>query len=231
MLYNIHTRRVGRRPAASSSTCRGRCCRRCASSSEVYGETEPRSLGGAIPIAGVAGDQQAALFGQACFEPGMAKNTYGTGCFMLLNTGDQPRRSQQRPADDDRLAARRQDDVRPRRLASSSPARPSSGCATAWASSRPSAEVEALAASRAGHRRRLRRAGLRRPRRAALGPVRARRDRRPDARHDRAHTSPAPRSRRSPSRSRDVLEAMEADAGIAAARAARSTAAPPPTTS
>src|SRR6187399_2069274 len=40
-----------------------------------------------IPIAGVAGDQQAALFGQACFEPGMAKNTYGTGCFMLMNTG------------------------------------------------------------------------------------------------------------------------------------------------
>ena len=41
-----------------------------------------------IPIAGVAGDQQAALFGQACFEPGMAKNTYGTGCFMLMNTGN-----------------------------------------------------------------------------------------------------------------------------------------------
>ena len=41
----------------------------------------------AIPIAGIAGDQQAALFGQACFEPGMAKNTYGTGCFMLMNTG------------------------------------------------------------------------------------------------------------------------------------------------
>ena len=43
-----------------------------------------------IPIAGIAGDQQAALFGQACFEPGMAKNTYGTGCFLLMNTGDEP---------------------------------------------------------------------------------------------------------------------------------------------
>jgi glycerol kinase len=55
------------------------------SSSEVYGET--RLFGAAIPIAGIAGDQQAALFGQACAKPGMAKNTYGTGCFMLMNTG------------------------------------------------------------------------------------------------------------------------------------------------
>jgi glycerol kinase len=60
------------------------------SSSEVYGETDPELFGAAIPVAGVAGDQQAALFGQACFDPGSAKNTYGTGCFMLLNTGDKP---------------------------------------------------------------------------------------------------------------------------------------------
>ena len=57
------------------------------SSSEVYGHTDPAIFGAAIPIAGDAGDQQAALFGQACFEPGAAKNTYGTGCFMLMNTG------------------------------------------------------------------------------------------------------------------------------------------------
>jgi len=58
-------------------------------SSEVYGETDPAVfLGAAVPIAGAAGDQQAALFGQTCFKPGMAKNTYGTGCFMLMNTGD-----------------------------------------------------------------------------------------------------------------------------------------------
>ncbi|HEX7182288.1 MAG TPA: FGGY-family carbohydrate kinase, partial [Thermoanaerobaculia bacterium] len=50
-------------------------------------------LGGPIPIAGVAGDQQAALFGQACLRPGMAKNTYGTGCFLLMNTGERPIRS------------------------------------------------------------------------------------------------------------------------------------------
>lgn len=57
------------------------------SSSEVYGYTAPELLGGSISIAGIAGDQHAALFGQACFEAGMAKNTYGTGCFMLMNTG------------------------------------------------------------------------------------------------------------------------------------------------
>ncbi len=56
-------------------------------SSEVYGHTDVNLLGAAIPISGIAGDQQAALFGQACINPGMAKNTYGTGCFMLMNTG------------------------------------------------------------------------------------------------------------------------------------------------
>ncbi len=56
-------------------------------SSGVLGDTDPSLLGRSFPIAGVAGDQQAATFGQACFEPGMAKNTYGTGCFMLMNTG------------------------------------------------------------------------------------------------------------------------------------------------
>lgn len=65
------------------------------SSSEVYTVTE-KSLffGEEVPISGIAGDQQAALFGQACYEPGMAKNTYGTGCFMLMNTGENAVRSQ-----------------------------------------------------------------------------------------------------------------------------------------
>ncbi|MFK8102074.1 MAG: glycerol kinase GlpK [Saprospiraceae bacterium] len=58
------------------------------SSSELYGNTTPELFGAAIPIAGIAGDQQAALFGQACHKVGMAKNTYGTGCFMLMNTGE-----------------------------------------------------------------------------------------------------------------------------------------------
>ena len=60
------------------------------SSSAVIGHTSCDGLPKGIPIAGVAGDQQAALFGQACHQPGMAKNTYGTGCFMLMNTGDTP---------------------------------------------------------------------------------------------------------------------------------------------
>lgn len=57
-------------------------------SSYVYGYTDPETLGGAmIPIAGIAGDQQSALFGQAAYEPGMVKNTYGTGSFIVMNTG------------------------------------------------------------------------------------------------------------------------------------------------
>ena len=59
-------------------------------SSCVYGETDPSFFGASIPIAGAAGDQQAALFGQTCFAPGQAKNTYGTGCFLLMNTGEKP---------------------------------------------------------------------------------------------------------------------------------------------
>ncbi len=65
-------------------------------SSHVMGETTEEMFGHKIPIAGIAGDQQAATFGQACFERGDAKNTYGTGCFLLMNTGDQPVPSQHR---------------------------------------------------------------------------------------------------------------------------------------
>ncbi|MBN2474460.1 MAG: glycerol kinase GlpK [Pirellulales bacterium] len=62
-------------------------------SSEVYAQTSDQWFGGPIPIGGDAGDQQAATFGQGCFQPGEAKNTYGTGCFLLLNTGQRPVRS------------------------------------------------------------------------------------------------------------------------------------------
>jgi glycerol kinase len=89
LLFNIHTLewddellRLLDVPRAMLPEVRG--------SSEVYGKTDPEVFGAAVPIAGDAGDQQAALFGQACFEPGAAKNTYGTGCFMLLNTGAKP---------------------------------------------------------------------------------------------------------------------------------------------
>ncbi len=65
-----------------------------ASSSEIYAETQRKLFGAAIPIAGIAGDQHSALFGQMCTRPGMVKNTYGTGCFMLMNTGTKMRPSQ-----------------------------------------------------------------------------------------------------------------------------------------
>ena len=58
-------------------------------SSEVYGHTIPSIIGASVPVAGMAGDQQSALFGQNCFSPGEAKNTYGTGCFLLMNTGEE----------------------------------------------------------------------------------------------------------------------------------------------
>ncbi|MDR0817216.1 MAG: glycerol kinase GlpK [Clostridiales Family XIII bacterium] len=63
-------------------------------SSEIYGETDPEIFGAAVPVAGAAGDQQSSLFGQACFTKGDAKNTYGTGCFLLMNTGDKPVKSE-----------------------------------------------------------------------------------------------------------------------------------------
>ena len=63
-------------------------------SSEVYGRTKTTIFASKVPIAGIAGDQQAALFGQRCIKPGMLKNTYGTGCFMVMNTGDKPIKSE-----------------------------------------------------------------------------------------------------------------------------------------
>src|SRR5690606_22712075 len=90
MLFNIHTlswddellELFGRIPRAILPDVKP--------SSFIYGETRPELLGGSIPIGGIAGDQQAALFGQTCFEAGMAKNTYGTGSFLLMNTGHKP---------------------------------------------------------------------------------------------------------------------------------------------
>ncbi|TCP59492.1 glycerol kinase [Tumebacillus sp. BK434] len=93
MLFNIHTLDWDDEllalfgiPRAMLPEVRG--------SSEVYGMTDAAIFGAEVPIAGIAGDQQAALFGQGCFEKGMAKNTYGTGCFLLMNTGDRPTKSE-----------------------------------------------------------------------------------------------------------------------------------------
>ena len=87
LLYNIHQRRWDDDLLALFDVPR-QMLPEVRASSEVYGDTAADLFGAPIPIAGAAGDQQAALFGQACFGPGEAKNTYGTGCFMLLNTGD-----------------------------------------------------------------------------------------------------------------------------------------------
>lgn len=89
MLFDLHTQDWSDEILALLNIPRGLLPRIAPSSARV-GETLPEWLGGSIPIAGVAGDQQAATFGQACFTPGMAKNTYGTGCFMLMNVGDAP---------------------------------------------------------------------------------------------------------------------------------------------
>lgn len=93
MLFNIH------RLAWDPDLCRAleippAMLPEVRSSSGVYGRTAAEVFGAEIPIAGIAGDQQASLFGQACFHPGMAKNTYGTGCFLLVHTGDRPVPSQ-----------------------------------------------------------------------------------------------------------------------------------------
>ncbi len=88
LLYNIHTRQWDDEILARLNIPRS-LLPEVRPSSLVYGETTPDLFGAAIPIAGIAGDQQAATFGQSCFSPGQSKNTYGTGCFLLMNTGPQ----------------------------------------------------------------------------------------------------------------------------------------------
>ena len=80
-------------------------------SSCIYGKTDPAFFGGEIPIAGAAGDQQAALFGQTCFQAGEAKNTYGTGCFLLMNTGEKTCIFRKRTCDNDCLGIGRKGDL------------------------------------------------------------------------------------------------------------------------
>jgi glycerol kinase len=87
LLFNIHTLRWDDELLAALRVPRGMlpAVRSCA---EVYAETDVQQFGAAVPVAGMAGDQQAALFGQACFLKSQAKNTYGTGCFLLVNAGE-----------------------------------------------------------------------------------------------------------------------------------------------
>ena len=87
LIYNIHERQWDERLLGELRIPR-EILPEVRDTSGEFGSVDPEWLGGAIPITGVAGDQQAALFGQGCMEPGSAKNTYGTGCFLLMNTGD-----------------------------------------------------------------------------------------------------------------------------------------------
>ncbi len=89
MLFNIHTRRWDDELLELLNVPRA-CLPAVRSSSEIYSETKKEWFGGPVKIAGIAGDQQAALFGQTCFTRGLAKNTYGTGCFLLMNVGPTP---------------------------------------------------------------------------------------------------------------------------------------------
>lgn len=89
LLYNINTLEWDDELLALFNIPKNMLPKVC-SSSEVYGYTKTTIFAHEVPIAGIAGDQQAALFGQMCVEPGMVKNTYGTGCFILMNTGDKP---------------------------------------------------------------------------------------------------------------------------------------------
>ena len=93
MLLNIHTLEWDRE-LLDLLGVPGAMLPEVVASSGICAETEPKLLGESLPIAGIAGDQHAALFGQACHEPGMAKNTYGTGCFLLKHTGTAPVRSE-----------------------------------------------------------------------------------------------------------------------------------------
>ena len=88
LLFNLEQRRWDERLLAMLEVP-GEVLPSVRGSSEVHGESDPEWFGAPIPVAGIGGDQQAALFGQACFRPGMAKNTYGTGTFLLLHTGTQ----------------------------------------------------------------------------------------------------------------------------------------------
>jgi len=89
LLFNIHTLRWDEELLGILDIPPG-IFPKVKSSSEIYGETESNLLGEPVPVSGIAGDQQAALFGQMCIEKGMVKNTYGTGCFVVMNTGSKP---------------------------------------------------------------------------------------------------------------------------------------------
>ena len=115
LLMDLRTLDLGRGHRRRDGHSRSAMLPEIRSSSEVYADVAGPSALAGVPIAGILGDQQAATFGQACFEPGMAKNTYGTGNFLLLNTGTEPVLLRARPADHAGVpTGRRRPGLRPR---------------------------------------------------------------------------------------------------------------------
>ena len=182
-------------------------------SSQVYGETDATCSAARSRSPAIAGDQQAATFGQACFEPGTAKNTYGTGCFLLMNTGQRPIASENNLLTtigwgiDGKVTYCLEGSVF------------IAGAVVQWLR-----DGLGLIKQLGGRRAAggvgpdtggvVLRAGLRRARRAPLGPLRPRHDLWASRAARRPPTSPAPPSNRWPSRRRDLLEAMSKDAGL-----------------
>ncbi len=210
-LFDIRAQSLGRRAVPAVRRARGDAARGSRQQPRLFGTTAPGLFDAQIPIAGMAGDQQAALFGQACFAPGMAKSTYGTGCFLLLNTGDEAVALAAPAADHARVAAAAGGPPTRSKARSSSPGRRSNGCATALGVIADAAETDSLAPRGARQSRRLHGPGLRRARRAALGPGRARRDLRADpGRRLRAHLARAALEAVA-YQTLDLIEAMAAD--------------------
>ena len=168
------------------------------SCSEVAAETADGAFMAGVPIAGIAGDQQAALFGQTCFQPGMAKNTYGTGCFMLMTTGSGRAGIQKQAAHHRGVAAGRRHGV----CAGGERVHRRGGGAMAAGRARDHpAFVRGRGAGRerAGQWRGVSCPGVFRAGRAALGPLRARDAGRADTRHHRgAHRARRPGGNRLP---------------------------------
>ena len=197
MLMNLDDARLGRRDPGRAWASRGRCCPQIKPSSEVYGDVRAGRAGGRAagrrPRRPAGGDSSARRASRA----GEAKNTYGTGCFLLLNTGTEPVASQDRAADHGRLQDRRPGRRSTAwRARSRSPARSCSGCATTWSMIKAAPEIEDAGASRRGQRRLLHRAGLLRSVRAVLEVRRPRRDRRASRATSPRATSRARRWRR-----------------------------------
>ena len=218
MLFDIRAPALGPRPLRPARGRPREPARAVLPSAHVYGTTT--EFGGEVAVAGIAGDQQAALFGQACQRPGMAKNTYGTGSFVLLNAGGRM------PAPSRGLLTTIAWGIEEETDYALEAAVFVTGAAIQWLRDglgivAEAAQTEALAASLDSNDDvyfvpALTGLGL-----AALGPLRARHDRRPDARHDgRAHLARAALEAIA-YQTVDAVRAQEAGGGRAPARAAR----------